>query len=186
MSLFKQRMETWMGSILVKSYLIPKQFCFTLLGCFYTRKWKFRTGHWQGHNSYPLRCSDISGETSSLYSCLMSIKKKSVVFLYFFTLLRANRKCKSTFHIFIFSRSTIFFSQWRRDENQLPPLSQANTFSWTSFSMIHEVHRFPPTSPPSLCILQGYLDWLQHFLLSQPAVRVDVFPEQLGASGSEV
>ena len=70
-------------------YMIPKQFCFTLLGCDYTRKWKFKKGHWQGHNSYPPQCSDISGDTSSLYSCLMSIKKKKFCLPVFFHALKS-------------------------------------------------------------------------------------------------
>lgn len=113
----------WMGSILVKSYLIPKQFCFTLLGCYYTRKWKFKTGHWQGHNSYPLRCSDISGETSSLYACLMSIKKKVFFFLYFFTLLRANRKVHISYFYLWQINIFFFFSVEARWEPATPPFT---------------------------------------------------------------
>lgn len=50
----------------------------------------------------------------------------------------------------------------------------------------------PP--PASLCILQSRGDWLQHFfsffspptVKPQPAVRLNMFPEQSGASGMEV
>lgn len=122
-----------------------------------TGKWKFKTKPWSWFPFAPVVRNLERNNNSHIYLTEVGV-------LLFFLCPLKSKWTTFIWNSFPLEHQGYFVLSKRRMKSYYP--SRANTSSWASFSRSAGVHSSYTNHHPHLCILQSYLDWLQHFLLS--------------------